>query len=666
MTAALARFGKEFGLQIRLIVGHWSYWVMHAVFAVLLFALFGGRGDGSAELLLTATVGTVSTGLIILVCVLLSGMVMGRTSQSRFSELAESFPTGSEVLLGGWLASLVAGLGLLLEPIAMAASFGPFNALLAGLFPFCWYTLAGAMLGSAFTWWLAGWLKFQRWIYPLLAAAWLAAWLGPMFLSRVGVDLTLIDIPTRMQNADYDEIFGRLEPSALANWFCMFIAALGLVLLSLALWRLAARRQARRIGVEALGTVLALVLCIVSGLQFTGVMNNLQLAKAQNPDYLLPASQPNDARIESYDVRVDMTAAALPQISVGFTVRNLEADSQDTLTLALNHNFKILTASVPFIHDQDTLRLQLPVALGSQQQTEISLTYEGMLITYSEGPQIPVSNQFLDSRKARLGLYAYWLPVAGNENLESLAGLGCLVEPVSIHLILKTPPDVNNYTNLIQIAPDEYSSSATNWLYWVASSRLTESSSDHLRAFGTARDIARAARYISQIDEFYASLQTFFPTVNAQPASLLVFDTRNAMAVSGVDVNDQQPVLVVPYMFFTYWDQSESSKAITTMSIGSALVDDLYQMSGGSSLSGEDLDVLGRFLWLNYEFKGDPAAIRNALFSPQPLAEVLLQVLEDSGQAGLAKAVDALRQAPADSENENALALWLKASLNVH
>jgi hypothetical protein len=666
MKASLARFFKEYGLQLRLIVGHWSYWVMHAVFAVLLFALFSSSpNDGMAEDLLTASFGTISTGLIILVCTLLAGMTAARASQSRFSELAESFPTGSEVLVGGCLASLTAGMGLLLEPVALAAYFGPFDSLLAGLYPFCGYTLAGALVGVAFTWWLAGWLKFRRWIYPLLAATWAAAWLGPMFLARAGIKLSLLDIPTRMQNADYDNVFGRLEPPALAGWFCVFIAAFGTVWLSWAVCHLAVRRHHRLPVGTALGTILVLAVCIFSGLQFTNTMNHLHLLGAQNPDSFIPASQPHAAKIESYDVSVDMTAAGQPQISVEFTLRNLEAESQDTWILALNHNFKVLSASVPFVHNQDTLRLQLPAALVPQEQTQISLTYQGTLTTYSEGPQIPVANQFLDGHKARLGLYAYWLPVAGNENLKMLANMGSLAEPVSIHLTLKTPHGVNNYTNLTQIAPGEYSSPAASWVFWAASSRLAEQSTDQLRVYGIAGNLEKTSVYIDEIDGFYRSLQSLFPTLKVQPASLLMFDTRNGMAVSGVAVTDQRPVLVVPYFLIANWGHSESSKTYSTMSIGSYLLDDFYQLSGGSTLGGEDLDVLGRFLWLNNELKGDPSAIRNALFSPRPLAEVLLRVLENSGQAGLAQAVETLRQAPANPENEEAVALWLKARLNV-
>jgi len=78
------------------------------------------------------------------------------------------------------------------------------------------------------------------------------------------------------------------------------------------------------------------------------------------------------------------------------------------------------------------------------------------------------------------------------------------------------------------------------------------------------------------------------------------------------------------------------------------------------------VDILGEYLWTYYECGGDPAAIRARLTGPQPLVEVLLQIQEQSGRAGLQQALNALRHAPADPENNGIVAAWLKESLNVH
>lgn len=665
MPSALMRFGREYQLQLRLIVGHWSYWVMHVVFAILMIALFGGRKDLSAEGMLTASVGTVAAGLIMLVCVLLSGLAASRSTQVHLSELAETFPTGGELLLAGWLATSTAGMGLLIEPLVLAAYVGPFNSMLVGLFPFCWYTLAGAMLGSAFTWWLAGWLKFRRWIYPLLAAAWAAFWLGPMFISRAGIMLTLIDIPTRMQNADFDELFGRLEPSALSAWFWAFLLSLVFFFIALALWNQYSRRFNQRVWPGLPLAALSVGLCVFCATQFYGAKTNLEQYAAQNPNNLPVTSQPGDGRIEGYDVSVDMTSANLPTISVTFTLRNDGDVAADTWNLALNHNFKIISSSYPFVRDQDSLQIQLPAPLQGKQNIDVSLVYEGKLVTYSPGPQIPVANQFFDQNKARLGLYSLWLPVAGDRNLNSLTENGSLVDPVSVHLVVKTPQGVKVYSNLTEIAAGEYSSSETTWVYWVASSRLASRTIGKMQIYGTASDIEVANRHAVEIEGFYRMVQSFFPQVNANSATLLVFYSSNGME-NDDKVTDHQPILIIPRIFFAYWDESESSKASTTRSIGFALVDDFYQMTGGSTLGGRDLDILGEYLWTYYESGGDPAAIRARLTGPQPLVEVLLQIQEQSGRAGLQQALDALRHAPADLENNSMVAAWLKESLNVH
>jgi len=677
MRRTFMRFGREYRLQLKLIAGHWSYWAMHVVFAVLMIALFGNRRDLSGEGMLTASLGTVAAGLIMLVCVLLSGLTASRARQSQVSELAETFPTGGELLLADWLASCTAGLGLLLEPLALAAYVGPFDSMLAGLFPFCWYTLAAALLGAAFTWWLAGWLKFRRWIYPLLAAAWVAFWMGPMFISRAGIMLTLIDIPTRMQNADFDELFGRLEPAALSAWFCAFLFSLALFFIALAFWNQRSRRFHQRVWPGLPLTVLAVGLCVFCATQFQSAFTNLEQDAAQSLNYLSSSdnltavSEAGNGHIESYDVSVDMTSTSLPTVTVKFTLHNDGESAMDTLNLGLNHNFTIISSSYPFVRDLDSLQLQLPEPLPKAQSIDISLVYEGKMTTYSPGPQIPVADQFIDQNKARLGLDSLWLPIAESRNPENQAAAGILVEPVSIHLVVKAPQGVNTYSNLSEVAAGEYFSPAATWVYWVASSRLTSSTLDELQIYGTASSIATASSHTDEIEGFYRMVQTFFPEVKAKPATLLIFDSRNGMKHE-LKVLDNRPILVIRRFFFAYWDESASSRNGTTESIGSALVDDFYQMSGGSSILGtRELDYLGSFLWTYYENDGNSSAMRAQLVDASPLQEVLMQIQEQSGRDGLQQAIAVLQNVPADIVNDNnvnksAVADWLKETLNVH
>ncbi len=692
MRNPFMRFGREYRLQLKLIVGHWSYWVMHVVFAILMIALFGDRRDLAAEGMLTASVGTVAAGLIMLVCILLSGLAALRAKQNHLSEMAETFPTGGEILLADWLASCTAGLGLLLEPLALAAYVGPFDSMLAGLFPFCWYTLTAALLGSAFTWWLAGWLKFRRWIYPLLAAAWAAFWIGPMFLSRTGIDLTLIDVPTRMQNADFDELFGRLEPPALSAWFCAFLLSLAFFFMALTFWNQRSRRFNQRVWPGLPMTVLSVALCVICAVQFYstktdlelyaaqnpnnlpiapefyGVQTDLEQNSAQNPDNLPATSQPGNGHIESYDVKVDMTSTSLPTVTVKFMLYNDGDVAKESWDLGLNHNFKIISCNCSYVRDQDSLQIQLPAALQKAQSVEVSLVYEGEFTTYSPGPQIPVANQFIDQEKARLGLDSLWLPVAEGQNPENLATNGNLDDPVSIHMVIKAPQGVNTYSNLTEISTGEYASSETTWVYWVASSRLTSRTLGEMQIYGTAGSIDVASRHTAEIEGFYRMVQSFFPQVKANPATLLLFDSRNGME-NDLEVIDNRPVLVIPRIFFAYWDDSASSKDATIESIGSALVNDFYEMSGGATLGMRERDSLGRFLWVYYENDGNSSAMRAQLVEPYPLQEVLLQIQEQSDREGLQQAIEVLRNVPADvvndSANEGAVADWLKESLNV-
>ncbi|MFZ3069506.1 MAG: hypothetical protein WA110_00065, partial [Anaerolineaceae bacterium] len=111
------------------------------------------------------------------------------------------------------------------------------------------------------------------------------------------------------------------------------------------------------------------------------------------------------------------------------------------------------------------------------------------------------------------------------------------------------------------------------------------------------------------------------------------------------------------------------AKIRTTEAIGSALMEDFYQMSGGSNLGMQEMDSLGRLLWVYYENDGDSSAMREQLVEPYPLQEVLLQIQEQSGRDGLQQAIKLLQHVPEDivndSADESAVADWLKEGLNV-
>jgi hypothetical protein len=669
-TAWLHRFGCEYRLQLRLVAGHWSYWIVHLLFAAVLFALFGSRQDKAAEGMLDGSMGTLSAALTLLFSILLSGIAASRASQARFAEIAQAYPSGVEVPLAGTLAMATAGSGLLLEPLALAAWIGPWSSWVAGLLPFSAYGLVCALLGAAFTGWLAAWMPFRRWVYPLLAGAWVAFWLGPVYLRRLGLSLTVIDLYDRMENVDHDSLFGLLEPRALSAWFCAGFAALALVCLCLAVWRQGALRERRRWLPGLPLTALALVLLVWCGVRYTAVIADLEdhFARTSQP-YVLPASSAG-VFVSAYQAQVDLTTPGGPTVTLHMQLHNDGPDAPKTIPLALHPDLRLVSASLPAQRSQNVLTLQPAAALADGQDLAVDLVYQGELTTYGFGPQIPVVDQFLKPRSARLGLSSFWLPVAGTTDVEQLSAGGALAHPAAVQLTFKTPADVPVYSNLDATGPGAYAGQAVAWVYWVASPRLTRLDLPMLHVYLSSSDVSVAQPYLAQIEGFYRELQTFFPTAQAQPADLLAYDAWRGLPAIGSLRMGRRPVLNMDRIFYAYWDELAAQNG---GSIGEALLTDLYQMTGPAAPgaddwihSARDLTELGQWLWLYYCTGEDAAALRAALPDPQPLQAVLLEVVAQRGHAGVQQALETLRGAPLNTgQDSTATARWLKERLNV-
>jgi len=469
-----------------------------------------------------------------------------------------------------------------------------------------------------------------------------------------------------MRGVDYDSLFGRLEEPAMAVWFCLFYVALAMLFFSLAQWNYWRQRFNRKVIPGIFFTGAAVVFCAGFAFQFYSTLGEVSDLAAERLDLytIKNSAELGEERIVSYDVQLDMTAEPDPVIETSLVIRNDGDKDMNTVDLVLNHQFKMKSASVPFQQTGDIVSLQLPEKLNPGNELAVHLAYQGELKIYQVYSDIPVKQEFLNKNNARLGLASYWLPIAGSQNVERVYGQNELAFPASFRFSVKSRPEIHVFCNLNEEEPGVYHSEDVSWLYWVASPRLVSKPVGDIQLFSSYADIEIAQTYAEQMDKFYRALQNFFPQANSGKMTLLIFDATNGLPFSDWMVTGNRPMIMSSRIMLSYADVAPRMGTGS----GSEVLRDVYQLMGGTSLSGNDLDSAGYFLWVYVQNDGNAEAIRAKISSPDPLQAVLLDTVAQSGQEGLKQALETLRNAPDNQENDNttATAVWLKGAIHAH
>jgi hypothetical protein len=245
-TDSLSRFRAAFLLELRLICRHWSFLVLHVLWAFVLFASMGNRDSGTAQMIF-------ETGLIFVVRTLISGVALfltantfARSNRVRFAALEDAFPTGAEVGLGRWAACTVAVLTFLIEPALMGLLRGPLPSFVAGVLPFALMVTILLAFATALAWLLVSVFGVRRWMFLVMAAVWIGLVIIPTFFQMSRVPFVgLFNLTGNGSPLNYTELFGTMPQGLQPFWFHLFYGALVGVLVVAALARLQQRRAYR-------------------------------------------------------------------------------------------------------------------------------------------------------------------------------------------------------------------------------------------------------------------------------------------------------------------------------------------------------------------------------------------------------------------------------------
>jgi len=364
MSDARARFRTSLRLAWRQITHRWSYPLAHLIVLAVFFIAIETGEDLSAQAVLETIPGDMGIALASLAPILLAGGSASRSPRAKFSELEQSFPGGSEVVLGRATATLLASVLFLIEPLVFAALQGPWDSFMA-ILPL--YLAEGSLalaLPGALVWLLAHRSGLPTWSYPLLGMVWLGFFgLGYMTPFYSNPALGLLSF-MRQGGSYYSEIWGRLLLDGTPRWFDLFYLGLRAAALAL-LWLVQTVNRLRRMPAAApLLLAASLGLSGFSAVQYTGITSDWPSSHSPWVQTINPSKhEPQQLVAEPYPF------GEAPSLAVD--VRSYE------LSLDYASETPQFHATLELGNDQDQALHEFAFLLhGGLALTESSLTYE--------------------------------------------------------------------------------------------------------------------------------------------------------------------------------------------------------------------------------------------------------------------------------------------------
>jgi hypothetical protein len=641
----LCRFNKSFTTELRLLVAHWGYALLHLAWMALLLGMFFGKDVRSAQALLETSLGRLAIGLISLAGLFLAGLSASRAQRSRFIDMEASFPIGFEITAGRWLAGVLALCLLLIEPVGIAALRGPLSSLLAGLPFFIGEAVLTIAFTTAFAWALVAWFQPGRWVYPLLAAGWLAFLLGPSILTGMIPSTSLLNF-MRQGVSFYSELWGRLVYGAQPVWFNLFYTGLLLAALGLAALRVHLRRFHRPL--VWVGALL-LVAFAASGLGGTRYIGKIQAVQAGgSKGAAVSASAP--FTVEAYDITMDLNSSVLPRFVVELAARNTSEAALEELIFTLNPALTITDAGV--VQEGELVRVRLEVPLAPDANTKVTLHYQGAprIEVLEEG--VVEATNFIDLRGVRLTPQAAWYPVPNGRS--SAPGLH---NPAKMQIRVLNPGNLRFGANLPPVGENTFAAEGVQWVFLAGSPHLVLEQIGENVLVTSQTELPRARQLLDDFARPLPMLTRFFPDVPLRGLVLMVLGEESGLP-EGTPPSAGYPVVVLPAYRLSAVSYEELNVG-QLHTIVEALITDVWRLGGGpldpreGRVSGlqmafdQSVTFLTKYLWNG----GDGATMQadfQSLFGPSTkntdsTYQALLDIYSAQGDAGVIRALAQMR-----------------------
>lgn len=678
MPSTLRRCAAAYRLELRLIGWHWSYALLHLVWAGLLIYTHRGFNLDTARSALEGNFGDTAVALISLVAIFVAGAAASRARRLRFAAIDETLPTGTEVVLGRWLAVVTALMAFAAMPLLLALRAGPTGSLLEALPIFAAETLIAIALTTIATWWLiAGVGGRGRWAYLLLVGGWLGCNLGPEFLGTFNLQLpeaTLLQFAW-VERGSYDELWGRLRDAPLPGWADLCYLGLALVFAALVAMRVQLRRLRRRPVGPGLALLGALGLTIIGGTRYAGALNALdaRLIADERAERAYPSTWRSEdeqalatqaATITQYAIVADLMNPARPQFTTTITLRNAGDAPLTRFPLTLNHDFAVSYADVPFTRTGDDIDLHLAPPLAPRATRTISLRYGGTLWSgWRTFGGMPEAIFFTEARGVRLSSAVAWYPIAGRVPTRFVFNRSLLPRqlhlPADVRLVVRTRDDFPIASNLPPTGPDTFGASGAESILLIGSPQVAVEQFGRVRLIAARNSMPVLRTVVPVYERALAHYRQFFPDVAVDSLTLILLDENY-----GLPGATPTPGQLVVVLYRGAIDAARQTVNAEPFLVGQALASDLWTLSGGRDSSYATF-VVGNFLWESYTGKSPYTMVGGMVGGePDPLQTVITRlkaIYTQQGAAAVGRLFQRMRtELAAEQDNPERVVAWLQ------
>jgi len=709
----LTRFAAAFFMELRLICWHWSYLLLHILWAALIFGNLAGRDMGTAQ-------NTLEQGMIPIVRTMVSGIALfvtgasyARAIRTRFIGIDDTLPTRFEVHLGRWAASTTAILGFIIEPLVLAGLSGPIQSLMIGLIPYLLGTIIPLTAATALAWLIVSRLSIRRWIFPLLAAIWLALITLPSVLPRITIMpfRGLFNFSGNGNPITYTELFGTMPQGALPFWFNLFYLALAVLLVGLVMTRYQRRRFYRVARASLTVTLIAALVALFAVVGYSRTVSAAQGVESADAklheEFSASLVRPGEAQemIQSYDLSVDLSEVTRPRFVARIQILNRGTAPLETLHLTLSRDLIIDQASVPITRDRDFLTLTPSTPLDAGATLSVEMTYSGAVwrsTTVFGG--VPMAVDFANADGVSLTSDLGWYPRAGWFVPRGYSPEKLEPPPASFTVRISGAAEMQFASNLSVVTGSDdrtFASTSADELMIIGSPRLARSDvgtseSGTITVIAAQYDMASFKRSATNIYvPTMQQIRRFFPYVNI--AGLQLFGTEQFTLYPIYTLNDgwildSKPrfLLVRVKPDHVYERVSLITRDLIVPLFASSLYDVRSQMPGADGIRVHYpantglLDGIALFITLHELTNGDSVAIQTWLdeiaetqeadtnraygnYVNLPVAQALSTIYSQGGEAAVIRALKQarLRQADLLALPSDQLDGWLKAAASV-
>ncbi len=672
---SLSRLLTAFRLELRLLCRNWGYALFYLLSAVWIIANYANEQFRQPA---SSTLHSMSQGLIpmlMLVVIILSGVSASRASRVRIEPLEAAYPTGTEIIMGRWLAVMGASSFFLIFPLGVIFTQSTLETffklvpvfLLESLIAFAFVSLSIELVQVT--------IGIKRWMYPLFGLVWLASAIVPTALDARSFPSALLlafALNGRL-DTNTSELWGRLTLGDLPPFYDLFyLGAAALLIGLIGLW--VHRIRHYRLSPLSAGIVTAALLIVLLGARgyslqvvdaYAQIDEQTEFLFAPGRVIALPEEMPY--RFSRYDITLDLGDSALPRFEAQIEVLNRGETPLNQIAFSLNSQLTITDADLPYQRDGSAVTLTLPALLEAGASTSFVVHYSGALWDYSavmsQGYPLGAVN-FIRPDGVNLGCSAAWYPVPGSivVGRNSFVEFGstleesifrsypdCVLdEPASMTVHVQNATGLVFGSNLPQVDDTTFAALAS-WAHMMAAPALVVepiSSGVTLITAASLQDRFRPLvtdHYLPTLEH----LRHFFPRIDG----LTLFVTNSGFGSSfdpvATPITDGRVVVVLQPYYLSAVVQNPFNEFLFNRQ---AMVSSLFGVIGGS-FGISYTDNISYFLWAHDTAHGDPAAMQTLLaeglsqtgpgvyvYSSQtpeeryPLAQLLYQVYVDQGE----------------------------------